>query len=335
MTTVMLTGVGRRFDIVSAFAQHAQVVAVDPDLMAPARYAAQVAVAAPRFDDPAYLPAIRELVAEHDVDLVLPLTDLDIELLGRAHEEDGLPALVAPHEVARRTFDKLECARLLAQHGLPTPLTVTPDRLDELGGFPVVVKPRQGSGSRGIFFADDAEQVEFLERYAGEPVVVQRRYGGEHVSLDCLGDRDGRCLNVIPRAMLESRGGELVKGTILGDPELIEIGRALMEALGVRGPGMVQLFRDPELGIGIHDVNLRFGGGFPGLMFGALPGQTYPELIVRMAAGERVEPHVGEVRAGVSFSRFYWQMELDQELRPTPADIVDPPGLPRPWATGT
>jgi carbamoyl-phosphate synthase large subunit len=131
--------------------------------------------------------------------------------------------------------------------------------------------------------------------------------------------------------MLESRGGELVKGTILGDPELIETGRALMDALGVRGPGMVQLFRDPELGVGIHDVNLRFGGGFPGLMFGAHAGRTYPELIVRMARGERVEPHVGEVRAGISFSRFYWQMELDEELRPTAADIVDPPGPPRRW----
>ena len=43
------------------------------------------------------------------------------------------------------------------------------------------------------------------------------------------------------------------------------------------------------------------------------PGRTYPELIVRMARGEPVEPHVGEFRAGLTFTRYYWQLELDEE----------------------
>ena len=65
-------------------------------------------------------------------------------------------------------------------------------------------------------------------------------------------------------------------------------------------------------------------------MYGALPGRTYPELIVRMVSGERIEPHVGELRAGVTFARFYWQLELDAELQPTGRDIIAPPGPPAP-----
>ena len=61
-------------------------------------------------------------------------------------------------------------------------------------------------------------------------------------------------------------------------------------------------------------------------MYAALPGRTYPELIVRMASGERIEPHVGEFRAGRHFTRYYWQLELDEQMRPTGRDIVDPPG---------
>jgi carbamoyl-phosphate synthase large subunit len=49
-----------------------------------------------------------------------------------------------------------------------------------------------------------------------------------------------------------------------------------------------------------------------------------------MARGERIEPHVGEFRAGVTFTRYYWQLELDERLEPTGRDIVDPPGPPRP-----
>ena len=63
-------------------------------------------------------------------------------------------------------------------------------------------------------------------------------------------------------------------------------------------------------------------------MYAALPGRTYPELIVRMSLGERIEPHVGEFRAGRTFTRFYWQIELDSELVPTGRDIVA--GGPRP-----
>jgi carbamoyl-phosphate synthase large subunit len=93
----------------------------------------------------------------------------------------------------------------------------------------------------------------------------------------------------------------------------------------------VQAFRDPDIGLGITDVNTRFGGAFPAPMYAALPGRTYPELIVRIAAGERIEPHVGEFRAGHTFTRWYWQTELDEELRPTARDIVSTG--PRP-ATG-
>ena len=193
-----------------------------------------------------------------------------------------------------------------------------------------MVKPRQGSGARSIHRADDAEAAAFFVRYIREPAMVQRLMDGPEFSIDCLSDLEGRCLNAIPRTMLESRGGESIKGTAIDDPELIDLGRRAVEALGVRGPCTVQVFRDREIGLGITDVNTRFGGAFPAPMYAAGPGRTYPELIVRMAAGERIEPHVGEFRAGVTFTRYFWQLELDEAMRPTGRDIVHPPGPPPP-----
>ncbi len=69
-------------------------------------------------------------------------------------------------------------------------------------------------------------------------------------------------------------------------------------------------------------MNTRFGGAFPAPVYAALPGRTYPELIVRLAAGEALEPHVGEFNAGMTFTRYYWQLELDESLAPTGRDIV-------------
>jgi carbamoyl-phosphate synthase large subunit len=117
---------------------------------------------------------------------------------------------------------------------------------------------------------------------------------------------------------------------VIDDRELVDLGALAAESLGVRGPCTIQVFRDRDIGLGITDVNTRFGGAFPAPMYAALPGRTYPELIVRMARGERIEPHVGEFRAGLTFTRYYWQLELDASLEPTGRDIVTPPGPPAP-----
>jgi carbamoyl-phosphate synthase large subunit len=330
VTAILLTGVGKRYDIVSAFARHATVVAADPNPLAPAQYAAHHRVAVPLIKDPDYVPALRALCDEHGVGAIVPLTDLDIETLAQARADGRLPeALVPPPRTATATYDKYEAHLELQRLGLPSPPTVLPG--DDPPFFPVVVKPRRGSGAESIHFARDADEAAFFVRYLDPvPVMVQKRMDGPEFSIDCLSDRDGRCLNAIPRSMLESRGGESIKGTVLDEPELVDLGRRVVEALEVRGPCTVQVFRDSEVGLGITDVNTRFGGAFPAPMYAALPGRTYPELIVRMARGDDVEPHVGEYRAGMTFTRYYWQLELDGRMEPTGRDIIDPPGPPAP-----
>ena len=325
---VLLTGVGKRYDIVSAFAQHATTVSADPNPLAPAQYAAHARREVPFVDDPDYVPALERLCGEFGVGAVVPLTDLDIEVLAHARADGRLPAFVPDPDVAAATYDKYAAHLLLQRHGLPSPATALPGEAVE--AYPVMVKPRRGSGARSIHAAHDEAEAQFFCRYIAEPVMVQRLMRGPEFSIDLLCDLDGRCLNAIPRTMIESRGGESIKGTVIDDPELIDLGRTVVETLGVRGPCTVQVFRDPEVGLGITDVNTRFGGAFPAPMYAALAGRTYPELIVRMAAGERIKPHVGEFRAGTTFTRYFWQLELDPEHRPTGRDIVEPPGPPMP-----
>jgi carbamoyl-phosphate synthase large subunit len=327
---VLLTGAGKRYDIVSCFAALTKTIVADPAPLAPAQYAAHVRAAVPLIDDPRYVTALRELCELHNVGVVLPLTDLDIEVLAQARLDGHLPALVPAPEIARATYDKYETHLLLQRLGLPSPPTVLPGAdLDSFNDYPVMIKPRRGSGARSIHLAKNPDQARFFIDYVEEPVMVQRAMGGPELSIDCLGDMHGRCLNAIPRTMLESRGGESIKGTAVRDDELIELGRRVMEALDVRGPATIQVFRDPQIGVGITDVNTRFGGAFPTPAYAALPGRTYPELIVAIAGGETVAPHVGEFREGTTVSRYYWQLELDEHMRPTGREIVaDGPPAP-------
>ena len=53
---------------------------------------------------------------------MIPLTDLDLEVLARS----DLPAFVPDAEVCRATFDKYLAHQLLESHGLPSPPTWLP-----------------------------------------------------------------------------------------------------------------------------------------------------------------------------------------------------------------
>jgi carbamoyl-phosphate synthase large subunit len=172
--------------------------------------------------------------------------------------------------------------------------------------YPVLVKPRLGFAARHIYRAATPEELAFFLRYSPLDSVVQQALPGVEYSIDCLGDLDGRPLGAIPRAMIQSKGGEQIKGETLDDPQLVDLAAAAVERLRLRGPSTVQCFRlDGEI-LGITDINTRFGGAFP-LPLAA--GGDYPRLIVRMAAGERPAPRLGRHEAGLVLTRF-----LDQHL---------------------
>ena len=316
---VLFTCAGQRVDIVRAFrAAGAVALGADADPLAPALYHADLRAIVPRIADPAYVPALAALVREHDVRLIVPLNDLDHLVLSRARDDLAPALLLLPDaDVCARMSDKLEAHQFFVEHGIPSPRSWLPDDVPADARYPLLVKAREGFGSRHIYRADDAEQLEFFLRYTIARSFVQERCVGEEFSIDVFSDMDGRCLNAIPRTMLLSKGGESIKGASIQDRELIQHGAQVAETVGIKGPANIQCFREPDGGLPVTDVNTRFGGGFP------LPlasGSRYPELALALARGESPEPRLGEFEEGLYMTRFFSEVCLepdgDGSLRP-------------------
>ncbi len=303
MTAVLLTCAGQRVDIVSAFGRAgAETIAADVSPLAPALYAAGRHLLAPRVEDPGYTPSLAAAVAEHGVELILPLTDLDMTILARNRERLGALVLLPPAEVAERTNDKLVTHLFLQERGIGSPAAWLPDELPADLPYPVLVKARRGFGSRNIFRAESREELDFFLARTPAESFVQEVCAGEEFSMDVFCDLEGQCLNSIPRTMIESKGGESIKGMTIADEELVALGRDVSEALGVVGPATVQCFRSTPGDCRVTDVNLRFGGAFP---LALAAGGEYPALALALARGERPEPRVGEFREGVVMTRFF------------------------------
>jgi len=308
VTAVLFTCAGQRVDIVRAFRDAgATAIAADANRLAPALYHADRFELVPRVDDPGYVPALRELVERHAVKLVVPLTDLDHLTLARARDQLGALVLLPSEEIVERLGDKYLAHQLLEDRGLPSPSTWLPTEVPREVRFPVLVKARHGFGSRHIYRAENATELEFFLHYTPVDSIVQAFCLGEEFSIDVFCDWDGRCLNAIPRTMIESKGGESIKGMTIKDWSLIEFGRRVAEALELVGPANIQCFREADGTHYVTDINPRFGGGFP---LPTAAGSRYPELAIALARGERPDPQLGEFREGVVMTRFFSHVAL-------------------------
>ena len=310
MTAVLFTCAGQRVDIVDAFRRAgATTIAADVNPLAPALYHADRYALVPRIEDTGYLPAVRALVDEYDVQLIVPLTDLDQLTLARARDELGALVLLPDAEVVERLGDKYLAHVLFEERGIASPPTWLPADVPDDVSFPLLVKAREGFGSRHIYRAADRAELEFFLRYTPVDSLVQACLAGEEFSIDVFCDLDGRCLNAIPRTMIESKGGESIKGMTIRDDRLIELACDVAEKLKVVGPANIQCFREGDSTHLITDINTRFGGGFP-LPLAA--GGRYPELALAIARGERPEPRLGEFREGIVMTRFFSDLSLTQ-----------------------
>jgi carbamoyl-phosphate synthase large subunit len=326
VTAVLFTCAGQRVDIVRAFrVAGAMTVAADLDALAPALYHADHRALVPRVDDPAYIDALRELVDAYDVRLVVPLTDLDHPQLAAAaakEELGGAVVLVPGTETIELCADKYLAHAFFVERGIGSPPTWLPRELDGDLPYPVLVKARRGFGSRHIYRAANRAELDFFLSYTPVESMVQRACRGTEFSIDVLCDLDGRCLAAIPRTMIESKGGESIKGATIRDDELIDFGRVVSEALRIIGPANVQCFREPDGQLEVTDVNPRFGGGFP---LPTAAGSRYPELALALARGESPEPRLGEFREGIVMTRYFSQVileELDGTLIDAQAEAV-------------
>src|SRR5207302_51436 len=222
----------------------ATTIAADVNPLAPALYHADRHVLVPRIDDAGYVPALRRVVEDDAVQLIVPLTDLDQALLARARDELGTLVLLPDADTVEQLGDKYRSHVLFEERGIPSPPTWLPGEVPDDAQFPLLVKAREGFGSRHIYRAEDRAQLGFFLGYTPVDSIVQACLAGEEFSIDVFCDLDGRCLNAIPRTMIESKGGESIKGMTIRDERLIELACRTAEKLRLVGSANTQRFRE-------------------------------------------------------------------------------------------
>ena len=307
---VLVTSAGRRVSLVQAFAKAAgarggRVLAGDVSGLAPALYRADGAFRLPPVKTEAYIPELLSLVQAHNLGLIVPTIDTELGVLAANTEtfaDAGCRALVSSPAFVALSGDKWLTQRAFAEHGIDVPQGWT---VAELGGAALperlFVKPRDGSSSLDTYRATPETLTSILARVPN--AIVQEELSGPEITIDALLDFDGRPLHYVPRIRIRTLAGESIQGVTITDDDLRGwLGQLLGVAatLGARGPITLQAFLT-ERGPVLIEVNPRFGGGFP-LAYAA--GGHYPDWLLALLHGEKLEPSLGAYTVGLYMTRY-------------------------------
>lgn len=232
-----------------------------------ALYAADRGVIVPEARDDAYVPAIKQICRDERIDVVFVGTDHEILKLAQARDdirrETGAFVLVSDAENLMAGYDKWITHRFLKAHGLNCPETVQAGdrnavmRMVDGHGFPVVVKPRVSSGSRGLIIARDEETLEFAIRRP-KGLIVQEHLSDEksEYTVGVFVRRDGSIAGSIgmKRVLLY---GVTIAAEVNDFPEVRAEAERVAAAMRPLGPCNVQL-RMTDRGPVTFEINPRF-----------------------------------------------------------------------------
>jgi carbamoyl-phosphate synthase large subunit len=323
---ILLTCAGRRNYIIDYFKdalkEFGKVYAVNSTKESSALAVADQGFFVPPLSSPDYINAVITICREYDISVIISLFDLDLSVLAFAQKkfrEYGINVIVSSPEVIKICNDKWKTCQFLLNIGLCTPKTFIDlnSAIQSLTkkeiNYPLIIKPRWGTGSIGLMEADNQEELEVFynktqriikNSYISQMsesdeskhnVLIQEKLTGKEYGLDVINDLSGQYVTTFVKEKITMRSGETDSAVTVNFPQLIELGKHLSSNLQHIANLDVDVFVNGD-NIYVLELNPRFGGGYP---FSHLAGANIPAAVVAWLQNQTPESSWLEIEYGV------------------------------------
>ena len=324
---ILFTCVGRRTYLLKYFKEQLKgeglIVGTDMQLSAPALSVADIAEQVPSVYAENYVDVVLDICLKHNVKALICLNDLELPILS-ANEAQfaliGVVLIVSSQQIIDICFDKYKTAKYILSLGLRTPKTIVDYneavkaiKVGELS-FPLVLKPRWGSGSIGIEFVDDLDEMEVVYNLlhkkvkktilstvsqGNDYILIQEKISGPEYGLDIINDLKGNNVAVSVKRKLAMRAGETDKAITVDNADIRNIGRIIGTSIRHIGNWECDILeRDGQYYV--LELNPRFGGGYP---FSYEAGVNLPKAIIEWLKGNEINSSILQPQYGRMFAK--------------------------------
>ena len=314
--TVLVTAVGDHVavSLIKALRQSAlrpRIVATEANVRSVGLFRADAAYLLPHVadDEVGYLRRLKEICTAERVSMVCFGSDIEMRRVA-PHLRDieratGARLIVNAPQQLETFMDKWTMVRALHEKGLPAPDSVLATDLEAVLGFlarhdfPMILKPRHGTGSKNVFVVRNERELDLLSQYISEPVLQEYLVpdAEEYTVGVYKSPRSGFVGQIVLRR--ELRHGVTYKAEVVQDGDIEAVCRTVVESFDVWGPFNLQL-RKTAAGVRIFEINPRFSSS---AVIRAHFGFNEPEMCLRdVVMGQSLSPP--EVRPGYAYR--YW-----------------------------
>lgn len=287
--------------------------------LSPALFAADKYFLTPPMHTSDYKDVILQYCIENAINAVIPLSDLNLSALSRAKSEfrkHGITIIVAEPEIIDICNDKWQTYLYMKSKDINTPETFLTKHafLQSVSkgksNYPVIVKPRFGVGTLGVFEAENEAEIDlyfmvsekllrksylkyFIPDGLERPIILQEKIAGQEYTIDVINDLHGNYKTTFIKNKLGALNGE-ANPVVFEDVACIqEIGRQIGETIKHVGVCNVDCMYTEER-VFVLDLNPRFGGCYP---YSQLAGADIPHAIVSWMQDE--EPRASDLTVHV------------------------------------
>lgn len=291
---ILFTSSGRRVALIKKFKEvfvqekiNGNIITADLKETAPTAYFSDKHFIVPKVIEENYLDELLQICQKESIHLLIPLIDTELVLLAenkQAFEEIGVKVLVSSKELNEIAGNKIDTYHFFSAHNILTPKVYSDEEIaNNQYSFPLLIKPLDGSSSKGVTKIRNEEELNFFKDYIPN-AMVQEYVSGEEYTIDVMVDFDGNIKTIVPRLRIETRAGEVSKGVTKKDNEIIKavenVVKALPEPVGCI---TLQCFKKENEEITFIEINPRFGGGIP---LSIEAGANFPLWTIEMCQGK-------------------------------------------------
>jgi carbamoyl-phosphate synthase large subunit len=293
---ILFTCVGRRVSLLKSFRRAAgrlkitaPLLGADTTELSPALQLCDKGFLVKPVTHRDYIGQLLTITKKHRTKLLIPTVDWDLKLLSANKSKFarlGCRVLVSELGVVDICQDKRKTYLFLTKNGFDTPWTISASaaRRRKALTWPVFLKRWDGSASKGNAIAQNRSELAFFAKNIPNAICQEFINGIEH-TCDVYVDFDMKVRCVVPRKRIQVRSGEVSKGQIVKDHQVMTQAASLVQKLGA-GPGVItlQLFLTKNNKVKFIEINPRFGGGVP---LSVRAGANFPKWILTELLGRK------------------------------------------------
>ena len=277
-----------------------KVIAADMDADCCAGQFADAFELLPKDGDPGYEERVLDICARHQVSLLIPTRDGELQQLARMQARLGAMGVTVPLpdlDILALVQDKKDFQKYCTDRGFPV-LPIAD--VQEENAFPIFMRHRNGTFTGGGVMVENLSAFQRLgvdvNDYVMQPYVTDRE-----LSCDILMDFDGKPIQAVVRERLKLVNGESWRSRIVDLPAVADLALQIAADLGLRGHNLAQFFYNEEDGPRVIEVNARFGGCSNLSIQGGLAS---PERLIALMRGDKSARERRPVRTGLTSMRY-------------------------------